>query len=98
MGTHFGKAHKIRYCTVTKLIIRRVLQQIPGTSEKLSIVRQKNQLASCGDIVASFGYMYMDFIIPFSIVRVRGWHEASEMRYTKFSNYWQKATRSKAEC
>ena len=55
---------------MTELIIRRVLQQIPETSKKLSIVRQKNQLASCGEIIASSGSMYVNFELTFSILRV----------------------------
>lgn len=43
---------------MTELILCRVLLQIPETSEKLSIVRQKSQLANCGDIVASSGYVH----------------------------------------
>ena len=72
MGTHSGKAHKTTYCTMTELIICRVLQQIPETSRKLSIVRQKNELASCGDIIASSGSMYKNFKLTFSILRVIG--------------------------
>ena len=63
---------------MTELIICRVLRQIPETSKKLSIVRQKNQLASCGDTVTSSGYMYIIFQPHFRLcVREIGWHQAS---------------------
>ncbi len=52
-----------------ELIIGRALWQIPETSKKLSVVRQRNQLASCGDIVASSGYMYMNLNVTFWILR-----------------------------
>ena len=98
MGTHFGKAYKTTYCIMTELIVRRALWQIPETSKKLSVVRQKNQLASCGDTIASSGFMYINFNLTFSILRVLGWHGASERRYTRFLYYWQKSARSPAEC
>ena len=98
MGANFGNAHKTTYCIMTELNIRRVLWQTPETSEKLSVVRQKNQLASCGDIVASSDYMYMNFDLTFSILRVIGWNQASERRYARLLYHWQKVTRSQAEC